>query len=244
VGRAEVARLKDLNIKMKHDVAQLDEQLQLANAELETARARIEDLEVQLAAASAAAPASAAAQEPEPAKNTVIDDKEQVAEADPAAAAHEPLAVARTNPFLALGDIGLGEVESQLVALAGAHGYVLVFGEDSAEGAPSARTQIVENAAAALTAAGTTVVLHKLDISEMETDSAFVVLGEDGSQVRAGWRVPCPPPCFCVPTRVRAGSRTFCVESAAVRGCGSGGCSDSRVAAARGQQRHKNPRNA
>jgi hypothetical protein len=42
--------------------------------------------------------------------------------------------------------------------------------------------------------------VHKLDISGMETDSAFVVLGEDGSQVR-----PAPIP-------VRSSSFDPCVH--------------------------------
>ncbi len=189
-----MARLKDLNTHMKHDMTQIEEQLQLANAELETARARITELEAQLAAAAAApaatfaaaVPSSAADDESEPVKGTVLDDREGAAVSKSIADAQELEVAARKNPFQALGDIGMGEAASQLVAFAGEHGYAVVFGADSAEGEPSARTQLVENTAAALTAAGTSVAVHKLDISDMDTDSAFVVLGEDGSHVRSG----------------------------------------------------------
>jgi hypothetical protein len=68
---------------------------------------------------------------------------------------------------------------------AGEHGYAVLLGADSAEGEPSARSQLVENAAAALAAAGVAVAVHKLDITALEDGAAFVVVGEDGSQVRA-----------------------------------------------------------
>lgn len=186
VGRAEVARLKDWNNQAKQSIKELDAQLQLAQAELGDARARIAELEDQLAAAASAAPAPAVAAETAPQKLPVLDEIHSSGGSETAAAALEPgvqeHAAARTNPFHALSDIGLDERAAQLVALAGAHGYAIVFGADSAEGEPSARSQLVENAAAAMTAAGVSVAVHKLDISGMAGGSAFVVFGDDDSQ--------------------------------------------------------------
>jgi hypothetical protein len=186
VGRAEVARLKDLNNQMKESKQLLHDQLDSLKEELDAARSRIAELEAQLEAASAFGGGSELAPgagEAQPDKCIVpLDRSDEECSSPPSL---EVDAAARMNPFRALGDLGLGESASQLVAFTGEHGYVVVFGADSADGEPSARTQIVEDAAAALTASGVSLTLHKLDISELEDGSAFVVPGEDDSNVSA-----------------------------------------------------------
>ena len=220
VGRAEVARLKDLNSQARLDAQQLHGQLDSLTAELDTARARITELEAALSAA-AAAPAAA----PAPlAKSSVSEDRHSAVEEGVSAQAldaapQEAEGAPRNNPFKALGDIGLGEAAAQLVAHAGEHGYAIVFGADSAEGEPSARSQLVETAAAALTAAGVAVAVHKIDISGMDDGSAFVVVGEDGTEVRAWLLLVCVcssliDVCAC------AGARPVRCQPAAARGGG------------------------
>ncbi len=188
VGRAEVARLKELNTQSKLWMKQHEQELESANKELETARARIAELEAQLAAAASIATA-AADPEPVPAKSVVTDDRSDDASPESAPAPHhteiQQEMPSRSNPFHALGDIGLGDAASRLLALAGAHGYVVLLGADSAEGEPSARSQLVENTAAALAAAGVAVAVHKLDITALDDGAAFVVAGDDGSEVCA-----------------------------------------------------------
>ncbi len=226
----------------------MDAQLQLAQAELGDARARIAELEDQLAAAASAAPAPAVAAETAPQKLPVLDEIHSSGGSETAAAALEPgvqeHAAARTNPFHALSDIGLDERAAQLVALAGAHGYAIVFGADCAEGEPSARSQLVENAAAAMTAAGVSVAVHKLDISGMAGGSAFVVFGDDDSQVRSRWLVCrcCVAGCCGLIDSCDADAWTICRQPAGA-GCGGGSRpSDCDLAASRRQQRHTNSR--
>lgn len=176
-----MARLKELNTQSKLGMKQLEEELRSEKEELQGARARIAALEDELAAATTAAAAtSTAAAETISDKSAVSEDRQNAPVSECAAAAQE----LRANPFGALADIGLQEAAAQIVAHAGEHGYVIVFGSDSAEGEPSARTQLVENAAAAVTSAGVAVAVVKLDISGAEDGSAFVVVGEDGCQVR------------------------------------------------------------
>ena len=79
---------------------------------------------------------------------------------------------------------GSVSADACVTAAAGEYGYAVVLGADCAEGEPSARSQLVENAAAAVAAAGVAVAVHKLDITALEDGAAFVVAGEDGSQVR------------------------------------------------------------
>ena len=237
-----MARLKDWNNQAKQSMKELDEQLQSAQTELGAARARIAELEGQLAAA-----ASAVAEEPTPQKLRVLDEIHSAGASETAAAALETDAqedaVARTNPFHALGDIGLDERAAQLVALAGAHGYAIVFGADSAEGEPSARTQLVENAAAALTAAGVCVVVHKLDISGMAGGSAFVVFGDDDSQVNSRWLTCCcVAGCCGLVNSCDTDARTFCRQPAGAGGRGGSRPSNCDLAASRRQQRHTNSR--
>ncbi len=180
-----MARLKELNTQSKLGMKQLEEELRSEKEELEGARARIAALEDELAAATTAAAAtSTVAAEPISDKSAVSEDRQNAPVSECAAAAQDAAAALRANPFGALADIGLQEAAAQIVAHAGEHGYVIVFGSDSAEGEPSARTQLVENAAAAVTSAGVAVAVVKLDISGAEDGSAFVVVGEDGCQVR------------------------------------------------------------
>jgi len=243
VGRAEVARLKDLNSQAKQDAKELNEKLEAVAAELEGARARIAELEAAVAAASAA---STAAPAPQP-KSSVSEDSraasaDSVSAAAAAGASQEEEAAPRVNAFQSLGDIGLGEAASQLVAHVGEHGYAIIFGADSAEGEPSARTQLVESAAAAVTAAGVAVAVHKIDISGLNDGSAFVVPGEDGADVRASPPTfPLNPPFICsafVLTCARTGRRPLRRQPATT--CCSR-CSRpciSDLAAPRRQQRH------
>jgi hypothetical protein len=120
VGRAEVARLKELNTQSKLGMKQLEQQLESAGAELEAARARIAELEARLAAAPPAVDV-----ERLPEKSAVCDDRGQDALPESAPAPHDTEiqqeTASRSNPFRALGDIGLGDAASRLVALTGEH---------------------------------------------------------------------------------------------------------------------------
>ena len=102
---------------------QLEQQLHTASKELETARACIAELEAQLAAAAVVDVQRA------PEKSAVCDDRGVDALPEAAAAPRDTEiqqeiqqeTASRLNPFRALGDIGLGDAASRLVALAGEH---------------------------------------------------------------------------------------------------------------------------